>query len=207
MKNIIFYSKYRKDVNSPRLLELLRGTDLAREFHYYCIDENASQDALFLLEVDKIPTMYANGEKFVGDEARQWVVAQLGHMTGAPSHAPSEQMSSSQPVYSRMLPPTQVQRRLPNSNSNTVEAPIKCLNEDNGDIYPGFAPFDAAEGGGSAQGEVRPTRTDERAVPRELPDFLKPVNTRNDDRVSFLDQKLKQAAADREQESEAYGYS
>jgi hypothetical protein len=78
MKNIVFYSKYKKDVNSPKLLAFINATPFAKEFCFVCIDpdpvtKKRNDDLLFLLEVSEVPTLFVNGEKYVGEDAFEWV--------------------------------------------------------------------------------------------------------------------------------------
>jgi hypothetical protein len=88
MKNAVFFSRAKKDVHSPRLLALLGNTPLRHEFCYYCVDPNPvtkkrNEDLLSLLDVTKVPTMYVNGEKYVGEEAFVWLQGKMRQLQGA----------------------------------------------------------------------------------------------------------------------------
>ncbi|KAJ3222678.1 hypothetical protein HDU81_009679 [Chytriomyces hyalinus] len=83
MKDIVFFSKYREDVNSPKLLSLLKLLPAAKSLCYYCIDRDPvtkkrNDDLLALFEVTAVPTLIIAGETFVGEDAFAWVNQQLG---------------------------------------------------------------------------------------------------------------------------------
>lgn len=83
MKNVVFYSKYKKDVNSPKLLSLIEQTPFKKDFIYCCIDpdpetKKRNEDLLFILDIKMVPTMYVNGEKYEGDQAMQWLQMAVG---------------------------------------------------------------------------------------------------------------------------------
>src|SRR6476659_7166121 len=74
MKNTVFYSKSKKDENSPRLLSIMQKMPFATEFIYYCVDpdpvtKKRNDDLLTVLGITDVPTMYYDGQKFVGKDA------------------------------------------------------------------------------------------------------------------------------------------
>ena len=78
MKNVVFFSRYKKDTYSPRLLAFMKNMPFRREFAYYCIDPHPvtrkrNDELLELLDVTEVPTLYVNGQKFVGEEAFSWL--------------------------------------------------------------------------------------------------------------------------------------
>lgn len=88
MKNVVFYSKYKQDTNSPQLLAMMKNTPFAREFVYFCIDpdpvtKKRNKDLLTILEVTEVPTMYVDGQMYVGDDAIRWLQIQLQQLQGA----------------------------------------------------------------------------------------------------------------------------
>jgi hypothetical protein len=89
MKNVIFFSRFRKDVNSPKLMALLKSTPFAKDFYNFCVDANPvtkkrNDDLLFILEVTEVPTMFVNGQKYVGEEAFQWLYTQMQQLNQQP---------------------------------------------------------------------------------------------------------------------------
>ena len=111
MKNSVFFSRAKKDAHSPRLLALLRNTPLKHEFCYYCVDpdpttKKRNDDLLSLLDITKVPTMYVNGEKYVGEDAFLWVQAKMRQLQGAgggeryvEDFAPGVGKSYDEPMY------------------------------------------------------------------------------------------------------------
>lgn len=87
MRNIVFYSKSKGDPHSPRLFEILKAMPktFQSEFVYYCIDpdpltKKRNDDVLHLMGVTEVPTMYVNGEKYVGPDAFEWLLMQYNQL-------------------------------------------------------------------------------------------------------------------------------
>ena len=78
MKDIVFYSKNKVDIYSPKLLQMMRKMPFAKDFVYFCIDKNpktgvVNEEVLYLFEIEDIPTMYVQGKKLVGPETFKWL--------------------------------------------------------------------------------------------------------------------------------------
>lgn len=78
MKDIVFYSKHKRDIHSPKLLQMIKTMPFAKNFSYFCIDKDpltqkANQDVLYLFEIEEVPTMYVQGKKYKGIEAFEWL--------------------------------------------------------------------------------------------------------------------------------------
>jgi hypothetical protein len=78
MKDIVFYSKSRVDIYSPKLLQIMKTMPFAKKFSYYCIDvdplnPDSKKDVLNLFDIREVPTMYVEGNKLVGPEAFEWL--------------------------------------------------------------------------------------------------------------------------------------
>ena len=110
MRNIVFYSKSKGDQYSPRLFEILKAMPkgFQSEFIYYCIDpdpltKKRNDDVLHLMGVTEVPTMIVSGEKYVGNDAFQWLLMQYNQLQGGgmPPGAPPG-MSG---VYDEPYPP------------------------------------------------------------------------------------------------------
>ena len=76
MKDTIFYSC--QDADSPKLLDLLKGSTLARKFIYYRIDSDKdtgkrNEDLLTICDVSRTPTLVADNTYYVGTEALDYV--------------------------------------------------------------------------------------------------------------------------------------
>lgn len=102
MKNVVFYSRYKKDKNSPELLKKMKVMPFAAHFFYFCIDpdpitKKRNDDLLTILEVTDVPTMYVDGEKFVGEDAFEWLAVQEYRLFGAGKQP--QQTQPQQPEY------------------------------------------------------------------------------------------------------------
>ncbi len=87
MLNIVFFSRYKRDAYSPRLLAYMNSMPFRKEFKYYCIDPDPTtrkrnDELLELLEVTEVPTLYVSGNKFVGEEAFLWLQEQADQLQG-----------------------------------------------------------------------------------------------------------------------------
>lgn len=87
MKNTVFYSRSKKDVNSPRFLKIMEKMPFHGEFIYYCVDpdpvtKKRNEDLLTVLGITDVPTMYVDGQKFVGKDAFSWLQMQIHQMQG-----------------------------------------------------------------------------------------------------------------------------
>jgi len=110
MKNIIFYSKSKVDQHSPRLFEIMKRMPMQvqSEFIYYCIDpdpvsKKRNDDVLQLLGVSEVPTMYLQGEKYVGKDAFDCLLMLFNQMqAGAGGGAPGVQPGG---MYDEPYPP------------------------------------------------------------------------------------------------------
>jgi hypothetical protein len=80
MKDIVFYSRNKLDIYSPKLLQMMKKMPFANDFVYFCIDKNpktntVNEEVLYLFEIEDIPTMYVQGKKLVGPETFKWLKA------------------------------------------------------------------------------------------------------------------------------------
>ncbi len=87
MLNIVFYSRYKRDAYSPRLLAFMNSMPFRKEFKYCCVDpdpvtKKRNDQLLELLEVTEVPTLYVAGNKFVGEEAFSWLHEQAEQIQG-----------------------------------------------------------------------------------------------------------------------------
>src|SRR5947209_19043293 len=104
MRNCVFFSKHRKDVYSPKLLELMRNLPNAREFAYVCIDADPvtrkrNEQLIEILEITEVPTIYIRGNKLQGLEAFEWITNELDNMAdhSRQPHQQARQQASQQP--------------------------------------------------------------------------------------------------------------
>jgi len=118
MKDIIFYSKNKLDVYSPKLLQIIKTMPFAKEFSYYCIDKesnepNCKKDILFLFEITDVPTMYVQGKKLVGPEAFDWLEFMYNKMNGGGGggHQQQQQQPKQQSQYQMPQQQTQYQQQ------------------------------------------------------------------------------------------------
>ncbi len=116
MKNVVFYSKTKKDTNSPKLIKLIDMLPFKNEFFYYCVDpdpktKERNKELLYILDVEKVPTLFIQGEKLVGEDAFKWVQGYLMGDSGVGSGGggmidPYSQMASGggmQPGYDMQM--------------------------------------------------------------------------------------------------------
>ncbi len=95
MLNIIFFSRYKRDAYSPRLVAYLNSMPFCKEFKYYCIDPDPvtrkrNDELLELLDVTEVPTLYVQGNKFVGEEAFGWLHEQADQLQGGGGQYPQQ---------------------------------------------------------------------------------------------------------------------
>jgi len=82
MQNTVFYSKAKIDENSPRVLQMMQNMPFANDFLYYCVDadpvtKKRNTDLLTVLGITDVPTMYIDGQKYVGEAALDWLRMQM----------------------------------------------------------------------------------------------------------------------------------
>ena len=72
-------------MNSPRFLKIMEKMPFHSEFIYYCVDpdpvtKKRNEDLLTVLGITDVPTMYIDGQKFVGKDAFNWLQMQIHQM-------------------------------------------------------------------------------------------------------------------------------
>ena len=82
MKDVLFYSKNKKDVNSPQLLRIFELLPFRTEFLFFCVDPDRTtgkrnDELLQILEIEEVPTLLISGQTLVGEAAFRWAKAQL----------------------------------------------------------------------------------------------------------------------------------
>ena len=87
MRNTVFYSKSKKDENSPRFLSIMGKMPFAKDFIYFCVDpdpvsKKRNEDLLTVLGITDVPTMYVDGQKYVGEDAFQYLRMAVHQMQG-----------------------------------------------------------------------------------------------------------------------------
>jgi len=212
MKNVVFFSRYKKDTYSPKLLAFMKRMPFRREFAYYCIDPHPvtrkrNDELLELLEVTEVPTLYVDGTKFVGQEAFEWLREQAALLQGSTSarqqqsdpyddyqyqyqHQPQPggedqmPMSAPGPAAGVMgLSSTATGGRIPNHLSH----PPSLQNDE------ALSPV-----GGGDSPYANPFAADPLNGPKMSPQqFLTPLETKNQDSSSRMDDELKRLAMER----------
>lgn len=108
MKNVVFYSNSRKDLNSPKVVQFIKNMPFGKDFLYFCVDPDQNNknknDQLFgLLEITSIPTVYVQGKKIEGENIFQWLQMQYEQLQGG--QRPPQQGGMYQQPMSRQVPP------------------------------------------------------------------------------------------------------
>jgi len=116
MKNVVFYSNYKRDINSPKLLALIKTMPFAKEFFYFCIDPDPvtrkrNEPLLFILDVVNVPTMFVNGEKLEGKEAFAWLRQVSQQLHQEPQYRHDSQYQEEEPPESYHQEPHRMQGR------------------------------------------------------------------------------------------------
>ena len=92
MKNVVFYSKCPKDKLSEKLLSIMTRMPFAREFLYCQVDKDRkyelNKDLFYIMEVDKVPTMFVDGKKLDGEQAFAWLEYQYTMVHGQQQQQP-----------------------------------------------------------------------------------------------------------------------
>lgn len=94
MKNIVFYSKQCQ--HSKKMIHVLSQMPFSKEFEYYSVDpdpasQKPNKELLYFLEVEKVPTVYVNGNKFVGSNAFLWLKSEIDKIQEAPTQKKAQQ--------------------------------------------------------------------------------------------------------------------
>lgn len=102
MLNIVFFSRFKRDAYSPRLLAFMNNMPFRKEFKYCCVDpdpitKKRNEELLELLEVTEVPTLYVAGNKFVGEEAFAWLHEQADQLQGGGGQYPQTDYPQTQP--------------------------------------------------------------------------------------------------------------
>jgi len=115
MKNTIFYSKSKKDENSPRFLKIMEKMPFAGDFIYYCVDpdpvtKKRNDDLLTVLGITDVPTMYYDSQKFVGKDAFDFLRVLVHQMQQDGYESPPYPPHQQQPMFENpqqqpMMPP------------------------------------------------------------------------------------------------------
>lgn len=74
MRDIIFFSKHKKDIYSPQLLKMLKMLPFHKDFLFYNIDKDpqtgkVNEDVIQMFEIETVPTIYFKGQKLEGVRA------------------------------------------------------------------------------------------------------------------------------------------
>lgn len=118
MKNVIFFSKSSKDVHSPELIKLIKESPFVNHFHFYCTDPDPqtrkrNTDLLEILEIEKVPTMYVNGQKYVGlEESLDWLQNAYEHQLKKTNVQKTVQ-NQTRPFYQQQTQGSMQQQRPP----------------------------------------------------------------------------------------------
>ena len=82
---MVFYSKSKRDTNSPKLLQIFDLLPFKDEILFFCVDpdkvtKKRNDDLLNILEIEEVPTIIINNEMMVGETAFKWAKRYLRDM-------------------------------------------------------------------------------------------------------------------------------
>lgn len=88
IRNSIYYSKYC--VHSQKLINMIKDAPFAKNFCYISVDADPQtrqrpDNFLFVLGIDKVPTMIVDDRKYVGKAALVWVSQALQQQQQRPA--------------------------------------------------------------------------------------------------------------------------
>lgn len=114
MRDIIFYSKHKKDIYSPQLLKMLKMIPFHKDFLYYNIDKDpetgkVNDDVIQMFEIETVPTIYFKGQKLEGVAAFDFLKRIFEQMNG---NVPIQQQQTQPQRYSQQQQQRQVQQQL-----------------------------------------------------------------------------------------------
>lgn len=163
MKDIIFY--HEKDVPSQKFMRVFQNSGLENyvSMVLFHVDHPSNLSAttlelLDLLEVDRVPTLYHNGQRFSGAEAFEWVEFQVSHLTGSgPSQGVTRPPMSQAPMTPGSMPPMPPMPHMPHM---PTASSLQAHDEPDDGCAFDQMPSSLSEGAGVAD----LTRNDERIV-------------------------------------------
>ena len=228
MLNIVFFSRYKRDAYSPRLLAYMNSMPFRKEFKYYCIDPDPTtrkrnEELLELLEITEVPTLYVSGNKFVGNDAFLWLQEQAEQLQGggAPQYNdyPPQggdyrqggdvgmgMMRGPEQFQSQMGPGPQMPTRLPGVGGGLPGVGGFAGMATGGRMPNGMGMIPQQEqlepaGGGGDSPYANPFAADALSTGRISAErFLTPENTKgvDGDRSSRMDEELKRLSMERD---------
>lgn len=215
MLNVVFFSRYKRDAYSPRLLAYMNSMPFRKEFKYYCIDPDPTtrkrnDELLELLEVTEVPTLYVGGNKFVGEEAFLWLQEQAEQIQGAQQYNDYPEYQQGGASGSARRPPENFQQlpsQLPGMGGMTAGVGGFAGAATGGRIPGGIGVVPPQEdlspipGGGGDSPYANPFAADALSSGRiNAERFLTPENTKSmdGDRSARMDDELKRLSRERE---------